>query len=457
MAATIAAIASPAGAGLRGVLRISGDQTRCIVDASCGTPSLAARGAFEVCFDDGRGVQPALLLWMPGPRSFTREDCAELHLSGSPPLLAAALARVLALGARLAEPGEFTRRAFENGRIDLSRAEGVLALVSARNEEQRRAASALLVGGLDERVAALRDGLDDLRALCEASLDFDESDTGHVPTAELADGARAVRRGLEEASAWEARRTPPSGAPRIVLAGPPNAGKSSLFNRLTRGEALVSELAGTTRDTLTAEWNVGGSVCRLLDTAGVEEAEGEAPARAQEHARGARRRADLVLWLAPADGAGLPEEPPHDAARAARLEQGRRSGRAAGSIGSVVPRLRPQWSRARGTRAARRACARPDRRRARGSGARARPARPSSGGARGGAKRIGKRPRRARRRESARPLRGVVARGDRRPRPHPWTHDPRGCSGPHLRSLLHRQMTVSLVGADGAPKLTHNI
>jgi len=311
---TIAAIASPPGPGERGVLRLSGPRSAELVRATCSQGGALLenleRGAHDVRFDDGRGTQPALLFWMPGPRSFTREDVAELHLPGAPPLLAAALERLLALGATPAGPGEFTRRAFLNGRIDLTRAEGVLALVSARDAGERRAATALLFGGLGDRMTALRDALDGLRSLCEASLDFDETDTGHVPEEELARGAEEVARGLAEALTWEERRTPFAGAAEIVLAGEPNAGKSRLFNRLTAGRALVSDHAGTTRDALSGEWLLAGIPCRLIDTAGLDAAAAGPDERAQELAGGARAAADLVLWVVDAtSGEGAPEAP----------------------------------------------------------------------------------------------------------------------------------------------------
>ena len=195
---TIAAVATAPGSGARGVLRVSGpeaaDLVRRTVRDAAGRPLAALeRGAFAGRFDDGRGTQPALVLWMPGPGSYTREDVAEFHLVGSPPLLDAALRRLLELGARLAEPGEFTRRAFEHGRLDLSRAEGVLALVEAENLHQAQAATELLFGGLAERIDALRDTLEEVRALCEASLDFDETDTGHVAEEHLLELGRRAR------------------------------------------------------------------------------------------------------------------------------------------------------------------------------------------------------------------------------------------------------------------------
>jgi tRNA modification GTPase len=274
--------------------------------------------------DDGRGRQPALLLWMPGPRSYTREDVAELHLPGSPPLLRCAFERLVAAGARPAGPGEFTRRAFESGRIDLTRAEGVLALVGARCAEERRAALALVAGGLAERVGGLRSALEELRATCEASLDFEEAETGHVPRADLERAARAVAEALAEALRWERRRAPSSGEARVVLAGAPNAGKSTLFNALTEdGAALVSGQAGTTRDVIEGSWTLGGTRVTLVDGAGEgseEVTEGTVDALARDRARGAREAADLVLWVVDAartdasaivaEAAGLPAAAP---------------------------------------------------------------------------------------------------------------------------------------------------
>lgn len=264
-------------------------------------------------FDDGGGTQPLLLLWMPGPRSFTREDVAEFHLPGASPLLKLALGRCVELGARLAEPGEFTRRAFESGRIDLSRAEGVLSLVEARSEAARRSALALLLGGLDERVEGLRAGLDELRALCESSLDFDADDTIDVPREEITARLGAVEELLDEAASWEAARGLEAGAARVVLVGAPNAGKSTLFNALGSGaqEALVSDHPGTTRDRLVRRWSLGALQVELADLAGLEEGTSGPDAAAQGVARSARAAADHIVWVVDArrtDAAALEAE-----------------------------------------------------------------------------------------------------------------------------------------------------
>lgn len=307
-ATTIAAVSSPPGPARRGVIRVSGPRAREVVERATrldGGARPGPRAALTGRLLDGRGEQPLLLLWMPGPHSYTREDVAELHLPGSPWLLDAALERLLELGVEPARPGEFTRRAFESGRIDLFAAEGVLELIQASNEVERRAAAGLLFGGLGGRVAALRDGLEELRALCEASLDFDEDDAGHVPAAELARAGGELRSRIDEALAWERRREPMEDLPRIVLGGLPNAGKSSLFNRLCPdGAALVSDLAGTTRDPVAGIWTVAGRPCRLLDTAGLDAraADREPDRLAQDEARAAARAADLVLELVDPSG-----------------------------------------------------------------------------------------------------------------------------------------------------------
>lgn len=300
MSDTIAAIASPDGGGERGIVRLSGPATRAIVLAAwSGAPPDLSRRRFALGrIDDGAGTQPAMLVWMPGPRSFTREDVAELHVCGSPPLVAAAFARVVALGARPARPGEFTRRAFESGRIDLSRAEGVLALVRATNASQARAALRLVTGGVDDRVTRAREALDTARALVEASLDFSEDDTGDVPRAqieaELAASAREVELALDLARGTE-RST--LGA-RIALAGAPNAGKSSLYNALAgRAAALVSDVAGTTRDALVARLDLGGIACELVDTPGVDPLARALDAAAQELGAAHRAGADAWVWV----------------------------------------------------------------------------------------------------------------------------------------------------------------
>jgi tRNA modification GTPase len=304
---TIVAISSPPGGGARAVLRLSGERAGELVAARLQRSVPATRGVYPGRIRDAEGGVPCLWFWMPGPHSYTREDVAELHIPGAAPLVDAVLEAFLHDGAALAAPGEFTRRAFENGRLDLTEAEGVLGLIEAADLAAARSAAQLLAGGLKSRVAILREGLDGLRALAEASLDFDTDETGHVATTELKRRALELASNLREALVFEEQRTSSRGRSRIVLAGRPNAGKSSLFNHLAALEltraALVSELAGSTRDGKHALWNVQGVEVELHDAPGFgATALGADPdAQAERLADETRRSADIVLWTLPAD------------------------------------------------------------------------------------------------------------------------------------------------------------
>ncbi len=243
------------------------------------------------------------------PRSYTREDVVEIHLPGSPPLVEALVRELVEAGARPARPGEFTLRAFLNGRLDLAQAEAVERIISAEDQEERRAALELLGGGFSRRLRDVESALLDLCADAEASMDFPEEDIEILSAEEARRRAAAALESLrslaaETASAWVADRRPSA-----VLAGPPNAGKSSLFNALTGGDALVADAPGTTRDVLAAELDVGVRV-RLLDTAGLQEASG-VDAEAVRRAREAAAAADVVLFVVDAADwrAALPLEP----------------------------------------------------------------------------------------------------------------------------------------------------
>ena len=294
---TIAAIATPAGPGLRGIVRLSGPRAIAV-----------ARSRFGG--DDGLAVSglgprvPAFLHKRAGPRTYTGQDVAEIHTVGSVPILRRVLADCLDAGARAAGPGEFTMRAYLAGRLDLSRAEAVRAVIDARSPEQLRSALDQLAGGLAGPVAALRDRLLDRLAGIEATLDFvDEADVDvmevELTVADLGDAADEVGRLAGQLSG----RDRASDRPRVALVGPPNAGKSRLFNALIGREgALVSAVAGTTRDAVTAACRVGDLLVELVDTAGVEDAGGPISRRAQRHRDREAGSADLLLvCVAPGD------------------------------------------------------------------------------------------------------------------------------------------------------------
>lgn len=335
---TIVAISTPRGAAARGVIRLSGDRARECVDAwflPMGGQRSAAevpRGVSQGRFKLGRSRTAAecLVVVAKGPRSFTGEDVVELHLVGAPLLLEVAQELLVRAGARPAEPGEFTRRAYLNGRIDLTRAEAVLALIRAQDDEERRAALALLDGGLERRCAVIRDRV--LRALVplELGLDFSDQDID-IPVPEAA--VRGLDRAAAELAELASEGTERAAARhcyRVVLEGPANAGKSSLFNNLLgESAALVTEVAGTTRDVLTGELELGGLRVELVDTAGHDVEAGLPDAEAHASRRRRLREADLVIEV-----------------RDVRQADGDRSAVFADRAGDVVAPRRRVWTHA---------------------------------------------------------------------------------------------------------------
>jgi tRNA modification GTPase len=313
---TIAAVATAAGGAARGMVRVSGPAVAAIV-ARCfraddryridDTSRATARsGSLEITLDSRSRRIPGDLFFWPTARSYTREPVAEFHTLGSEPLLRAVLDAVCRTGARLAEPGEFTLRAFLSGRIDLTQAEAVLGVIDAQQESQLNAALAQLAGGLAQPLTRLRDELLQLLAELEAGLDFVDEDIEFISVAELMERLSAVAETIRRVVRQMGSRNAEQGAPRVALVGPPNVGKSSLFNTLATRfgiadrrnvSAIVSAERGTTRDYLVTEIDVGGLRCELVDTAGIDdEACGEIAAAAQRFADDRRRQAALQAY-----------------------------------------------------------------------------------------------------------------------------------------------------------------
>jgi len=252
----------------------------------------------------GEATFPCDAWSMPAPRSYTREDVVEIHLPGAPPLARAAVDRLLDLGARSADPGEFTRRAFQNGRIDLAQAEAVLAAIRAGSDAELSAAAALLQGEFSRRVAGLEDRLTSFAADVEASIDFVDQDIDLLPSVEALRRLRDLGRELSALLADSRAAEVASDAPAAFLVGPRNAGKSTLFNALAGTDAITSDVPGTTRDLL--EGRVEG--LRLFDAPGLpgEGAAGAVDREAAHRAEKAIRGADL--WVVVVD-ATAPEVP----------------------------------------------------------------------------------------------------------------------------------------------------
>jgi tRNA modification GTPase len=281
------------GAGVADVLR------RCFVGRGF-DPALARRARAivgRVRLGEPEIELPCRLYYWPTQRSYTGQPSAELHTIGSPPLLESLLDTVRAAGARLARPGEFTLRAFLAGRIDLTQAEAVLGVIDARSDAELASALEQLAGGIAEPLRALRSELLDLLADLEAGLDFVDEDIAFITPEALIDRLTTARKSVGELAAQLRERDASSELPRVVLVGPPNAGKSSLFNALIgSGQAIVADMPGTTRDYLLATIELDGVRCELCDTAGVELSDGDDVATSAQAQRGhAQRRADVEL------------------------------------------------------------------------------------------------------------------------------------------------------------------
>jgi tRNA modification GTPase len=272
---TIVALATPPGRGALAVLRLSGPRALDVLRALTGRVSFAPRMATRAALVDPlsrQALDDALVTWFPSPRSYTGEDVAELSVHGGVAVSQAVLAACMAAGARLAEPGEFTRRALLAGKVDLLQAEAIADLIDAHTQAAHRVALAQLDGGLSRRLAALRSACLALEALLAYDIDFPEEDDGPIAPARI---VAAV--GELEASLAALLATAPAAALAregaiVVLAGAPNAGKSALFNALAgEARALVTEVPGTTRDALEVTLDTPGVPLRLVDTAGLRE------------------------------------------------------------------------------------------------------------------------------------------------------------------------------------------
>lgn len=315
MTDTIFAPATAAGRAAVAVVRLSGPRTKVAVKALAGDLPPARRASVRRLRDAaGAPIDEALVLWFPGPGSYTGEDVAELHVHGGQAVVAALVEALSALGLRLAEPGEFTRRAFENGKLDLAQAEGVADLVEAETDAQRRQALHQLGGRLSEVQNRWREALTGALAMFEAAVDFPDEE---VP-ADVASRARPILEGLIaelDAAADDAvRGERVREGYRIALLGAPNAGKSTLLNALAkRDAAIVTATPGTTRDIIEVPLVLGGYKVIVADTAGIRATEDEIEAEGVRRAEAWGASADLRIWLV--DGLGDPKPTVPDSIR----------------------------------------------------------------------------------------------------------------------------------------------
>ena len=270
---TIAAIATASGRGGIGVVRVSGPAAGAVARALAGRvppPRLATLAPFRD--GEGRLLDEGLALFFPAPRSYTGEDVLELQGHGGPLVLREVLAACIAAGARLAEPGEFTRRAFLNGRMDLAQAEGVADLIDAASAEAARGAARSLSGEFSRRIHALVEGLTELRLHVEACIDFPEEGIDPADRAWQQSRAASLASDLDDVLSKAGQGAVLREGLTVVFAGAPNVGKSSLLNRLADEDvAIVTPVPGTTRDTVRASLTLQGVPLHLVDTAGLRE------------------------------------------------------------------------------------------------------------------------------------------------------------------------------------------
>jgi len=304
---TIAAISTPMGEGGIGIVRLSGKDSLRIAEKiffSPGEKAFQDRESHKVIYGhvhdpvSGKTVDEVLLTIMRAPRSYTREDVVEMNCHGGMLPLRKTLELVLAQGARLAEPGEFTKRAFMNGRIDLSQAEAVLDLIRSRTDESRKIAIEQLKGGLSAEITALRDGLTDICANIEAYIDFPEDEIETASKKELSESMKNVSgKLLSLLKTYEDARFFREGLSTAIV-GRPNVGKSSLLNALIRKDrAIVTEMPGTTRDVIEEYLNIGGLPLRIMDTAGIRDSSDAAEKEGVARSLRSIETADLVIAI----------------------------------------------------------------------------------------------------------------------------------------------------------------
>lgn len=304
---TIAAVASAPGVGGIGAIRVSGPASATIAFALLGRAPRERHAHYAVYRDAHEAaIDRGLLLWFRAPRSFTGEDVLELHAHGSPVVLRLLLARVLELGARHARPGEFSERAFLNGKLDLAQAEAVADLVASGSEAAARAALRSLDGAFSARVHALVETIVRLRVWIESAIDFPEEEIDFLADAglaELFDAARAQAQALLQATRRGVRL---ADGLHVVIVGRPNVGKSSLLNALAATErAIVTDIAGTTRDVLRETIDLDGIAVTLVDTAGLRETGDAVEREGVRRARAELARADVAVLVSDRAGADI--------------------------------------------------------------------------------------------------------------------------------------------------------
>ena len=301
---TIVAIATPSGEGGIGIIRISGEESKPILDSVFFTPSNKTAEPRVLTYghivdtDEDEVLDEVMAVYMPAPATYTREDVVEINCHGGPLPLSKVLALVLKKGARMAEPGEFTKRAFLNGRIDLAQAEAVIDVINAKTDASLDAAIVQLQGKYSEKIEAIRKNLTDILVDIGVNIDYPDEDIEEITYEKLTKGLEKVKNEiadlLESAKAGKILRD----GLAISIVGKPNAGKSTLLNLLLReARAIVTEIPGTTRDTIEEFCNIKGIPVKLTDTAGIRKTDDKIEAMGIERSKKSLEDADIAILV----------------------------------------------------------------------------------------------------------------------------------------------------------------
>ena len=318
---TIAAVATPPGRGGIGIVRVSGAQVQTIARSILRRLPEQRTARFCRFLDaEGETLDEGIALYFPAPASFTGEDVLELQAHGGPVLMDLLLQRVLQLGARLARPGEFSERAFLNGKLDLTQAEAIADLIDASTASAARLASRTLRGQFSQQVNALLERVIQLRLYVESAIDFPEEEIDFLSDGKVSTDLHGILRVLKHLQATAHTGRLLRDGMTLVIAGRPNAGKSSLMNALAGADAaIVTALPGTTRDLLRERIQIDGMPLHIIDTAGLRESEDPVEQEGMRRARMEMAQADLILWVfddladpdhLALDRDGLPEKVP---------------------------------------------------------------------------------------------------------------------------------------------------
>lgn len=306
---TIVACATPLGCGGVAVVRLSGPLARAFAQSYLKQPLVPRQATFGRIHEAGRVLDEGLFLYFPAPHSYTGEDVLEFQGHGSPILVERVIAHWVAKGCRLAEPGEFTQRAFVHEKMDLAQAEAVADLIAARSDQAAEAAMASLQGQFSQAVYEVVDALIALRVYVESALDFPDEDIDWLEAQDLEDRLNALCRRVDDLLQNSEQGERLQAGVSLAIVGPPNAGKSSLMNALTGEEtAIVTEEAGTTRDVIRAQVTLHGVPLQVVDTAGIRSTDHRVEAEGIRRAYQAAAQADWVVLLLDASALGDEDE-----------------------------------------------------------------------------------------------------------------------------------------------------